>query len=690
MPSYTFEEAHLNKLLFFSDTVLPLYKQGLVLVKGDFESGTQNRNSNESGKSLLFSSIPLLLQGQLPTGKMSAKDSSPLDVGLQLKIGKEQYKIALRKNKYRIHKNNKSITPHKKPDALKLIKSLFPEETIFNSISFVSQFSSIYSSLISGTPAIRLKIIEDFLDQSKIYEWKSRLKARNDLTKRVLEKRNDLAVEMNTHKKELNKLPKVKKADIKDLINDKNTVETKLSSIRKKYSAEKITRSNAIKYKKIKSKLKIKGKTAKQIKERLKTLQKQLKHLQNSIDIVEPCETELKTYISLGKPAPWYWEHTNIPPIVKPAKKPVAFKESKVKELLEEHQDLEFDRSILVQSRSKFKQLRGKKKCPTCETLLKDKKISNLIEDLNSRIKVFDSKIRKVRIQLAPAQAMRQIYESVKEVSKEVLADYESYGLKKLMAKAERIDREISFLNKQLPLVISIKHIKPVKLNGSSKKLRRYKKQIQDLEDNLEDIIKGLERTKSNYTRRKILLKQIKKLHSKRTKLSKITKKDTIYLPILMKAISSRELKTEVTMDFCEMLVSDWNLFSHELFTKKITFSVGIEQGYPAFQFAYKNSSAADIRHLSGGAKKRLIACMIPSLLKISPTPTNILVVDELDANIDTSGREALMDFFPKILNSDLGKDSIFFLTASTKLFHPEYKNWIVRRVGNKSSLITG
>ena len=176
MPSYNFKEVILKKFILFSDTVLPLRNQGLVLVKGDFESGIKNKNSNEAGKSLLFSSIPLLIQGELPTGKLASKEFSPINLSLALDIGKNSYKIGLSKNKYLILRNKKNVTPHKKPEALKLIGSLFPDPTLFNSISFVSQFSPIYASLISGTPAIRLKIIEEFIDQSKIILWKNRLR----------------------------------------------------------------------------------------------------------------------------------------------------------------------------------------------------------------------------------------------------------------------------------------------------------------------------------------------------------------------------------------------------------------------------------------------------------------------------------------------------------------------------------
>lgn len=687
MPSYRFKEAKLNNFLFFSDTILPLDNQGPVLVRGDFDSGRQGRNSNEAGKSLLFSSVPLLLQGQLPTGKMSAKDSSPIDISLALDISKNAYEIGLKKNRYRILKNNKSITPHKKPDALRLIKSLFPEETLFNSISFVSQFSSIYSALIGGTPAIRLKVIEDFLDQSKIVRWKERLKEKNEAIKNVFGKRKELSIEIKTHQKEVQKIKGIRKSFIGELIEQKQNTQNELVKTRKLLSQEKTRHNNAIKYKRIRSKLKLKDRTATWVKNRIAVLQKAIDRLEREVNVIESCESELKKYIELGKPSFWHWKLT-VPSIIKPSRIPIAMDESQVKKFLEWHEMLEFDRSLLVQSRSKLKALKGKKKCPTCEYPLGLKRISKVITSLTKRIKVFDSKIGKVRRKLSPAQAMWKIFNALGDLDEEILSAYEGYGLKELKKKQDKAIEEITFLNEQLPLIISMKHFKSVELRDNRHKIKLLEKKLSTLDDDLEDIIRRLERAKENYKQRQRLLKRIKVLKNKRAELTKVTEKDTIFLPILIKAIGSRDLKTEVTMDFCEMLTSEWNLFASNLFTKKISFSVGVEQGYPAFHFAYNGSAPADIRHLSGGAKKRLIACMIPSFLKITPSPTNILVVDELDANLDASGREAIMDFLPGILDSDLGKTSIFFLSARTKIFHPNYANWTVRRAGNESKLI--
>lgn len=688
MPSYNFKEARLNDFILFSDTNLPLGNQGLVLVKGDFESGRKNKNSNEAGKSLLFSSIPLLIQGELPTGKMAARDSSPIDLDLLLSIGKNEYEIKLAKNKYAILKNGKSVTPHKKPEALKLIKSLFPEPTLFNSISFVSQFSPIYSALIGGTPAIRLKIIEDFLDQSKIILWKTRLKEKSDKIRESLRKRDDLKVEIAYIKKQLKKLRPVTKEQVKELITEKRKLQRELSEWRDELEEERTKRSNSLRYREAKRKLKLKGKSVTWVKKKIKGLRMNIENNRNALDIIDECGPALDAYIRLGKPVFWSWE-LYIPEAVK-ATKAKPMEESKVKSLLEEHQMVEFNRGLHVQNRTKLKGLRGKKCCPTCQQVLGKKKINQLIESINERIEAVEEERKRIRKKLGPAQATWKIFKRLRSLNQEALNAYEGYGKNELEELTEKYEERLEFLESQLPILISLKTLKPVKYKNNRKKIKSLQRKIDSLEEELEDVITRVEKAKEIYRRREVFSKQLQERIDKKDALIEITKEDASFLPVLAKAFASRDLKTEITLDFCHMLVSDWNTFAPELFTRKITFSVGIERGYPSFQFAYKGSSPTDIRHLSGGAKKRLIACMIPSLLRIAPAPTNILVVDELDANLDDSGKEALLNFFPKILDSDLGKDSIFFLSARTKIFHPEYSTWIVRREKNKSMLING
>jgi DNA repair exonuclease SbcCD ATPase subunit len=193
---------------------------------------------------------------------------------------------------------------------------------------------------------------------------------------------------------------------------------------------------------------------------------------------------------------------------------------------------------------------------------------------------------------------------------------------------------------------------------------------------------------KSKYKRKKELLTRAEKVKAKYVKLRKRTKEDALYLPIISKAVFSRDLYTEVLMNFCESLTDSWNIYVPELFGRKIHFSVGIERGFPSFKYAYgKKGSPVDIRFLSGGEKRRLIIAIIPSILMMSPATSNILILDEVDANMDDKGVAAILEFLPTILEAELGKTSIFFITPRTGMTHQDYRDWRVTRKGNRSKL---
>lgn len=685
MPVYTFKRVQLNRLLLFKNTLLPLCNQGLVLVRGSYEGNNGSKNSNESGKSLLFSSIPLLSQGQMPTGKMSKKTSSPIDISMNLSINKKSYSIGLNGNKYSITQDKKGITPHRKPDTIKLIQGLFPDEALFNSISFVSQFSPIYANLISGTAGLRLKVIEDFLDQTKIQTWKDRIKERTNKFVISVREGEDLELEIKTYSKELKTLPKVNKKSIQDLILRKRKLKEQISALREILNGLRTAKDNAIKYAQLRKRLKLRGKKPLKIRSEIKRLKVLIEDKSTIISTIEDCREDLDKYIELGKPDFPKLEAL-IPPEVT-ATEPKLIEEEKLVELMDEYKLAFFDRSLLVQSRGKLRGLAGKKKCPTCGKKLNDLETQKLYAAQTKRITQYDKQIRTLKFKLGPAKAVQDLFYNLEGMGEDVLSAYESEGLKRLRTKLKNNKKRLSFLENQLPIIEALKQLKMPKSVPDQNKIDKLSKRIDDLEEDLEEVIKILEVKKENFNRRKRLENKLKDLLS-RQKEAKVNKDDKIYLPIVAKVFSSRDLKTEIAMDFCEGLTSEWNVFASQLFTRSIKFGVDIEQGYPAFQFCHKNSSPADIRHLSGGAKKRLIACMIPSLLKIAPSPTNILVVDELDANLDESGVEAILEFFEYLGESSLGKDSIFFLSARTKITHSSYSNWLVKREGNESKLI--
>ncbi len=189
-----------------------------------------------------------------------------------------------------------------------------------------------------------------------------------------------------------------------------------------------------------------------------------------------------------------------------------------------------------------------------------------------------------------------------------------------------------------------------------------------------------------NKKTRKHIRQKLKRLKIQLKNTEKGINEDSIYAPILTKVFTSKDIRTEVMFGFYEILVKEWNVYASTMFDTNVRFVVTDESGYPSFGFINgKHGKPYDIRFLSGGNKKRLITCMIPSILELLPEKTNFLVVDELDANLDQPGFEAMMEFFPEIVKRY--KTSLFFITPKTSLKYQGYNNWFIERKGDRSCL---
>jgi DNA repair exonuclease SbcCD ATPase subunit len=696
MIKYIFDKLHLNEFFHYSNQEVPLDNQGLVIVTGWYGS---KYSSNAAGKSLLFSSIPLLLHGELPTGKSSKLERKNLDLSLESRVISRKDRpinVGLAKSKYSIKSNGHDITPRKQGDAKELIRRIFPEETMFYSSCMVSQFSTVFQSLIWGTPAIRSRVIREFIDLSKIEGIKEKVKEKEQSFQEGETSLHSLKIEYKEIKEELEDLEGIDKEKLQQISKLKDKVHTQHTKLSKKLAKERAKYKDYQRQKKLKKRLVLKDKSSDEVKKEIKNRKGRFKRAKSIKERITAARSELSLYRKLGEPTLFPYSTTLTLPKIsnyKVARKHIPIKGS-LPRLSKRYKKLQKIIVSELTARKRIKKLIDKdvRRCPTCLHRLTEDELLHIYNKLYSRIDEPRTKAHKILPKLLVAQAIGRIHEAFEEhnISSGDIGIYRNKTYRKeISSQIKKLSHEISFLEKQLPMLEHLETVgEGVPAKDNKKMIKKLEKELGKLSVTTEKVLYWLMETKSKYKRKEELLTQAKKVKAKYVKLGKQTKEDALYLPIISKAVFSRDLYTEVLMNFCESLTTNWNIYVPELFGRKITFSVGVERGFPSFKYTYgKKGYPVDIRFLSGGEKRRLTIAIIPSILTLSPTTSNILVLDEVDANMDDKGVAAILEFLPIILEAELGKTSIFFITPRTNLTHQDYRDWQVIRKGNRSKL---
>lgn len=684
---YTFDDLYLSNYFLYHKQRVPLANQGLVIVTGEY--GYKNR-SNASGKSLLFSGLSSLVYADFPVDKAVYTKDFKLHLKASIPYENKIYdtKIAYnmyRDSRYTIKQNGEDKTPMRKKDVKALLLAMFPEEALFYATTFVTQFSGIYNSIIEGTPAARAKTIESFIDLSKVDKIKDILKERSRITTKT-KNRIELYTETEKEAKDILKKyssitqEKIDKADIlRSGTNEEIRVQDKLvANLENK-------KKGYLKYKELQDRLKT-DKSKRLLLEAITQLEQEL----SIIKKLEKVHKTIQKYVEAGKPE----LYTDIKHIPNFGKIPLLDREIPAQEdidtILAYYRKLEYEIEKKQAEIENMQELLDNQNtvCPKCMSAISATVLSKDISKSN-RILVTLTKKSKIK-----QQTIKLIY-GIMEMSRAfVLADvsvnFVNRYIDRLKADPKEIGRKLSFYRQQLTIkkaldVLSEIEYTPQNEEALRTSLNKLKKLVvkKDKTDNLYISLS------THLTLRLEKEREYKEIKEKRKKLEKSIANDIIHLPLVSKAISSRQLKADSLFNFYEFLVEDWNLYSKMLFNNTITFGVGKEQGFPTFVYKSKGSELRkDIRRMSGGERKRLIMTMLPSILKVSPCKSNILILDEIDANLDDKGLYSILDMLPIFLNESFGKTSIFFITAKQRLAHSDYSNWRIVRKGNKSRLI--
>jgi DNA repair exonuclease SbcCD ATPase subunit len=666
---YQFDKLILNNFFLYKGQEIPLSHQGTTIVSGRYKDKTM---SNGAGKSLLFSGIPMLGYGNLPTGNLSAAEKTKLNLSLDFLRGKEKINVSFA-DRYFIKVNNKEESLNKKNTARILVTSYFPSEALFYSTCFVSQFSLVYFNLIAGTPALRAKIAKSFVNLEKLEKLKTKIKDNNIRVNKEISSLKDVSHIIETIKPEIKKLKEVTLPRITKLKKIRRELEEAISLLERDLVK---MRSRYVEYKKYRQ-LHLKLTTKKDI----DTLGKEIKWLKKEITVLASLKNtpHLQVYKDMGYP-PLYKKVWDIPFYTSKGKIEVV-PEEEVAKLLLKYNKLFSSITSLKKTLYSLEDMKTKDliDCPSCGTSLTKEAISRNKQEYINRLTKDKKDLEKLKPKLRGISILRDISISVRRNI--TLKDIKKYWKK--IDTLSTCRKNLEEHEEQLSVLTSLALLSDKPLPGG------YKNKCQQRESNLEGLREHknaldslLASLEARYSIKEDTLFSLRDARDRYKDITSYIREDLKYLPPLTKVINSQEVYTEILYSFFEFLVTQWNVYGKYFFNTPITFEVGKERGFPSFRYKYGKGYSQDIRFMSGGERKFLTLAMIPSILSISPFRSNLLILDEMDANLDNKGFHRMLDAVSDFTSF---KDSIFFITSRPIFKQSNWNNWVVQRNNSKS-----
>ena len=748
-----FKKLTVNNAILFSKATLNLDNQGVVFVSGfnaDVAKATGSYSSNAVGKSAIFEIIKYIINDdQL---RDSSKDFIATGTGfkgvLEFELDGDSYTITKyrkhhkHKNKVFITKNGKNVTPKGGlPRVKKFLRELLPLKDD-DYYSYVHMSPTNFSPIINGRNSLRFSYLStllglDFYDSVRYFikkrldGWSQKrqdvdaIKAEIKQIESVLEDRSDLTFAVQSLDRRLQYL---------------NEFEAYLTELRRRAdnTVSLLDRAIVLSYK-LNSKNNKDGRSNYTLlqnkhKQMLAWLKQNARRFENG-SAYYTAKKELikarKKLQSFGKEAVFFaknreaYERVSVAMWDLPEEFHVHLQKRKEYEQFVHDTDTERN-TKLIQTEPKLlqkagaikgqmehcrnrmkalKQLKGKGKCPTCETTLSAKELKMVwrgyarqLSKLEERLVLIEDKIALVEKAKTEQEAVSKIQKILAAIPKKVFPDafvrllaperlnhlqeifktlHHYFILTDMMAESEPAPRD--FMDKYRAVMKQEQQL--LKKVNAAQKQEYIHRSIKALGVNTTDIKelkqqKAVAVSETNKITRKLreVVKRRSALIDRRGRLSELTKTRSSLkkrLEMLNKKLieaNSIEVRVKILKDIynaygpkglkykhirklASVLTRKLNYYASFLFGSKVQFEISPKEN--AIEFMYKKAGGkeGDIRTMSSGEKRRLTLALIPAILNVVPRNkrTNVLILDEIDSNVDEDGKVRMDEFIPKL-----------------------------------------
>lgn len=697
---FIFKELEVKNVLLYKNASIDLNHKGVSVIYGENRDAGRN-STNAAGKSLLFSQIPELLGISPPLTNKADKRKNGV-ASLKFASAKQQYQV-IRKAKKRGEKlilieegQDKHI--HKKTYALKKLQHLHGwTEDEFYSIVYID--SRRPNLLHMGTTKQRRDFIISMFRLSNVDNLRKYFNAE---LRRIAEDRSAYEEVKRQYNSLSEQLVDESELEIQEQIERLEKVYKKLSERVTKASAlEELLQFRRDNKKSIRRLLKITDRNLDSVDKSIDSCKKRIEKLEDALehaiswtkhkDRIEEYKKKAKhLLIELAK-------YTDITPLgalqgakeyqrlsqkidhvrstIRDNKKRLPKKVDINQEALEIPIDEYSTRlSNYTQLLEQAKKFRGGS-CPVCNQPVKihntdtlRKKIANLsakldvansareaveirtrrreIIKLNKELKSRLVKLKKERRVFKRHEEANKIYENLPEKPKEY--EGKKYDEEKVREALSKNKIRLGFLTSVEPLVDKIK--KALALSEEDKQETYH---LPDLRKRLDAVVERLPSLKSSFDKMKTVKKSMAELKVRAKELVQSVKDEQAF-ELLVEAYGNSGIKKLMLQRIGSHLEQCLNRYSRFVFSERYEFKVNIDT---QFDIVVRRRLAdrvvvSDVRRLSGAESKAFILLLYLSLLSLIPSNrrSNLLILDEPDANLGPEMRENLKRFIP-ILN---------------------------------------
>ena len=165
---------------------------------------------------------------------------------------------------------------------------------------------------------------------------------------------------------------------------------------------------------------------------------------------------------------------------------------------------------------------------------------------------------------------------------------------------------------------------------------------------------------------------------------------DKQILDVLLRAYSSKGLKTLVAGQICALLESNLNFYRGLIFVEPFSFSVTATEAGLAINVDRGNGMVSDVRNLSGAESNCFRLLFIISLLPLIPSDRrlNMIVLDEPTSHMHSVTRQIFVERFLPALQDVI--PHIYVITPHDDDYLTGSNEWIIAKSDGVSTLIAG
>jgi DNA repair exonuclease SbcCD ATPase subunit len=338
--------------------------------------------------------------------------------------------------------------------------------------------------------------------------------------------------------------------------------------------------------------------------------------------------------------------------------------------------------------------------CPTCKQSLDQATIQKNISSLKEEIQELEIEAPKIEAKVTSTRKAASAIAKYRELKESLAAlNAPEQTIEELNERLESWESKIESCEATVDLYQQRATVKQTLKNYPSEEMpeRTYYEGIKVKANDLDVDLKVAIKEKSEY---EYQLTQVVSLKKKATRaeeqlvdFEKIKDRLKI-LDVLYVAYGDRGLKLKQITNLCKKLVERLGIYSPLMFQERnLQFSQNTEKenfDIVAIRNYNGKKKQIDISEFSGGERKRLIPGLVLAQRDLLPNnkKTNLLILDELDANLDPIAKQAFVNNLLPLLKKKF--ESTVIIAHSTDMDSSLYdKRWQIERKGGQSTLIT-